>query len=63
MPTPVLLLALLLLGSMFVATRTAFGRHIYAIGGNAGHVCQAWQTSATKLAVFAINSLMVAIAG
>ena len=33
-PTPVLLLALLLLGGMFMATRTAFGRRIYAIGGN-----------------------------
>ncbi len=33
-PTPVLLLALLLLGGMFIATRTAFGRRIYAIGGN-----------------------------
>ncbi len=33
-PTPVLLLTLLLLGGMFMATRTAFGRRIYAIGGN-----------------------------
>ena len=33
-PTPVLLLALLLLAGMFMATRTAFGRRIYAIGGN-----------------------------
>ncbi|EFD4947586.1 sugar ABC transporter permease [Escherichia coli] len=32
-PTPVLLLTLLLLGGMFMATRTAFGRRIYAIAG------------------------------
>jgi D-xylose transport system permease protein len=32
-PTPVLILAALLLAGMFMATRTAFGRRIYAIGG------------------------------
>lgn len=33
-PTPVLILAALLLAGLFMATRTAFGRRIYAIGGN-----------------------------
>ncbi len=35
-PTPVLILAALLLAGLFMATRTAFGRRIYAIGGNGG---------------------------
>ncbi len=62
-PTPVLLLTLLLLGGMFMATRTAFGRRIYAIGGNLEAARLSGLTLNTKLAVFAINGLMVAIAG
>jgi ABC-type xylose transport system permease subunit len=63
-PTPVLLLALLLLGGMFMATRTAFGRRIYAIGGNLEAArLSGINVERTKLAVFAINGLMVAIAG
>lgn len=63
-PTPVLLLTLLLLGGMFMATRTAFGRRIYAIGGNLEAArLSGINVERTKLAVFAINGLMVAIAG
>lgn len=63
-PTPVLLLTLLLLGGMFMATRTAFGRRIYAIGGNTEAArLSGINVERTKLAVFAINGLMVAIAG
>jgi len=63
-PTPVLLLALLLLAGMFMATRTAFGRRIYAIGGNIDAArLSGINVARTKLAVFAINGLMVAIAG
>jgi len=63
-PTPVLLLALLMLGGMFMATRTAFGRRIYAIGGNIDAArLSGINVERTKLAVFAINGLMVAIAG
>ena len=63
-PTPVLLLALLLLGDMFMATRTAFGRRIYAIGGNIDAArLSGINVARTKLAVFAINGVMVAIAG
>ncbi|SAD67078.1 inner-membrane translocator [Enterobacter hormaechei] len=63
-PTPVLLLALLLLGGMFMATRTAFGRRIYAIGGNLEAArLSGINVERTKLAVFAINGLMVTIAG
>ncbi|MDI9223240.1 sugar ABC transporter permease [Pantoea sp. EA-12] len=63
-PTPVLLLALLLLAGMFMATRTAFGRRIYAIGGNLDAArLSGINVARTKLAVFAINGVMVAIAG
>ncbi|EPF13012.1 Xylose transport system permease protein xylH [Cedecea davisae] len=63
-PTPVLILALLLLAGMFMATRTAFGRRIYAIGGNIDAArLSGINVERTKLAVFAINGLMVAIAG
>ncbi len=63
-PTPVLVLALLLLGGMFMATRTAFGRRIYAIGGNIEAArLSGINVERTKLAVFALNGLMVAIAG
>lgn len=63
-PLLVLLLTLLLLGGMFMATRTAFGRRIYAIGGNLEAArLSGINVERTKLAVFAINGLMVAIAG
>jgi D-xylose transport system permease protein len=63
-PTPVLMLAFLLLAGMFMATRTAFGRRIYAIGGNLEAArLSGINVERTKLAVFAINGLMVAIAG
>ncbi len=62
-PTPVLLLTLLLLGGMFMATRTAFGRRIYAIGGNLEAArLSGINVERTKLAVFAINGLMVKLA-
>ena len=63
-PTPVLVLAALMLGGLFMATRTAFGRRIYAIGGNIDAArLSGVNVERTKLAVFAINGLMVAIAG
>lgn len=63
-PTPVLVLTLLLLGGMFMAMRTAFGRRIYAIGGNIDAArLSGINVERTKLAVFALNGLMVAIAG
>lgn len=63
-PTPVLLLALLLLAGMFLASRTAFGRRIYAIGGNLEAArLSGINVERSKLIVFAINGLMVAIAG
>ncbi|HHL2500268.1 TPA: xylose ABC transporter permease XylH [Yersinia enterocolitica] len=63
-PTPVLILTALMLAGIFMATRTAFGRRIYAIGGNIDAArLSGINVERTKLAVFAINGLMVAIAG
>ena len=63
-PTPVLILALLMLAGMFMATRTAFGRRIYAIGGNLDAArLSGINVARNKMAVFAINGLLVAVAG
>ncbi|WP_156294493.1 xylose ABC transporter permease XylH [Serratia oryzae] len=63
-PTPVLILTALMLAGIFMATRTAFGRRIYAIGGNIDAArLSGVNVERTKLGVFAINGLMVAIAG
>lgn len=63
-PTPVLILTLLMLGGIFMATRTAFGRRIYAIGGNIEAArLSGINVARSKMAVFAINGLMVAVAG
>ncbi|PSN07235.1 xylose ABC transporter permease XylH [Siccibacter turicensis] len=63
-PTPVLILALLMLAGMFMASRTAFGRRIYATGGNIEAArLSGINVERIKLAVFAINGLLVAVAG
>ncbi|GLR07572.1 sugar ABC transporter permease [Mixta theicola] len=63
-PTPVLILALLMLAGMFMATRTAFGRRIYAIGGNLDAArLSGINVARNKMMVFAINGLLVAVAG
>lgn len=63
-PTPVLVLTLLMLGGIFLATRTAFGRRIYAVGGNIEAArLSGINVERTKLIVFAMNGLMVAVAG
>ena len=63
-PTPVLILTALMLAGLFLATRTAFGRRVYAIGGNIDAArLSGVNVERAKLAVFAINGLMVAVAG
>lgn len=63
-PTPVLLLVALMLAGIFMASRTSFGRRIYAIGGNIDAArLSGISVESTKMAVFAINGLMVAVAG
>lgn len=63
-PFPVLLLALLTIASTFIARKTAFGRHIYAIGGNIDATrLSGIAVEKVKLMIFAINGLLVGIAG
>ncbi|CDG00213.1 Putative Monosaccharide-transporting ATPase [Avibacterium paragallinarum JF4211] len=62
-PFPVLLLALLAVIGMFIAKKTAFGRHIYAIGGNIEARLSGINVEKVKLIIFSMNGLMVAIAG
>jgi D-xylose transport system permease protein len=63
-PTPVLILIVIAVFFTFVATRTRFGRHIFAIGGNK----EAARMSGIKvkkitLIVFAISGLLAGITG
>lgn len=63
-PFPVLVLAILTVVDMFIARKTAFGRHIYAIGGNIEAArLSGINVEKVKLTIFAINGFMVAIAG
>lgn len=63
-PNPVLILAVLAVGGMFLARKTAFGRHIYAIGGNIDAArLSGINVEKTKLIIFSLNGLMVAVAG
>jgi len=63
-PFPVLLLAILAVTGMFIARKTAFGRHIYAIGGNIDAArLSGIKVEKIKLMIFSMNGFMVAIAG
>jgi D-xylose transport system permease protein len=62
MVVPVILVLLVLL--TFVLNRTAFGRHIYAVGGNAEAARRAGiNVQVVRLACFMICSTMAAVAG
>ena len=62
-PTPVLLLCIFTLLGTFIASKTRFGRRIYAIGGNIDAArLSGINVDKTKLAVFAMNGFLVAIA-
>ncbi len=59
-----LVMLVLLVGWTFVATRTRFGRHVYAVGGNAEAARRAGiNVAGIRLAVFAISGLMAALGG
>ena len=58
------LMLVLLVGWTFVAKRTRFGRHVYAVGGNAEAARRAGiNVDRVKIAVFAIASSMAALGG
>ena len=62
-PVPILILAVLIIIMSFVAKRTAFGRRIYAIGGNIEATrLSGVNVELTKMLIFALNGLMVAVA-
>jgi D-xylose transport system permease protein len=63
-PEVVLLLVVLLVGLNFVLGRTAFGRHVYAVGGNAEAARRAGiNVKQVKLFCFIIGSTLAAVGG
>jgi D-xylose transport system permease protein len=64
MPLAVLILLAFVAGGEYVARRTRFGRHVYAVGGNAEAARRAGiPVNRVRLAVFAIAGTMAAIGG
>lgn len=63
-PFPVIILAVVFLILWFVLTKTKFGRHIYAIGGNPqAATLSGINVKRNKIIVFAISGLLAALAG
>lgn len=63
-PQVVLLLLILLVGLSFVLSRTSFGRHIYAVGGNTEAARRAGiNVRRVKLTCFVIGSSLAAMGG
>jgi D-xylose transport system permease protein len=63
-PLAVLILLAFVAGGEYVARRTTFGRHVYAVGGNAEAARRAGiPVNRVRLAVFAIAGTMAAIGG
>ena len=59
-----LLVALLFIGMSYIATRTTFGRHVYAVGGNAEAARRAGiNVVRIRITVFVISSVMAALGG
>ena len=64
MPFPLLLIVAMLLIWTFVAKRTTFGRHVYAVGGNAEAARRAGiNVARIRILVFMISGCMSAIGG
>ena len=63
-PVPVLVAAAVALAGVFVTTRTRFGRHLYAIGGNPEAArLSGIDVKQTTLGVYVILGVLTAIAG
>lgn len=63
-PWGVLLVAVLLVGATFVLGRTAYGRHIYAVGGNAEAALRAGiNVTRVRVSAFMIGSTFAAVSG
>ncbi len=64
LPQVVVLLVVLLVGLNFVLGRTSFGRHVYAVGGNAEAARRSGiNVLRVRLACFVISSTLAAVAG
>jgi D-xylose transport system permease protein len=64
LPLAVLILLGFVVGMEYVVKRTRFGRHVYAVGGNAEAARRAGiRLNSVRIAVFAICSTMAAIGG
>ena len=63
-PTPVLLMGLLIAVFSFVSNKTAYGRIVYAIGGNINAVKYSGiDTKKIKMIIYIVNGFLVSIAG
>jgi D-xylose transport system permease protein len=63
-PLAVLILVAFVAGMQYVATRTLFGRHVFAVGGNAEAARRAGiHASRIRVIVFGISGTMAAIGG
>ena len=63
-PQVVVLLVVLLVGLNFILGRTSFGRHVYAVGGNAEAARRAGiNVLRVRMACFVISSTLAAVAG
>jgi D-xylose transport system permease protein len=64
LPLAVLILLVFVAGMEYIATRTKFGRHVFAVGGNAEAARRAGiPVSAIRVTVFTIAGAMAAIGG
>jgi D-xylose transport system permease protein len=64
LPLAVLILLAFVAGMEYVATRTRFGRHVFAVGGNTEAARRAGiHINAVRIAVFSIAGSMAAIGG
>ena len=63
-PTPVMIMIVLVVIFTFMAAKTTFGRRVYAIGGNIEATrLSGVNVARTKLMIFALNGVLVAVAG
>jgi D-xylose transport system permease protein len=63
-PLAVMILLAFVVGMEYVAKRTTFGRHVFAVGGNAEAARRAGiRVNAVRVAVFTISGSMAAIGG
>lgn len=63
-PTPVLLMAVLIIIFSFISNKTSYGRTVYAIGGNINAAKYSGiDTKKVKMIIYVVNGLLIATAG